>query len=498
MVESPSSIIPLYAHQELGVRRIDELNGCAGIFAEMATGKTRLVLAWLARRKVARVVVEAPLTAASVWKQENINCGEPFKLLQLTGGSVKDRAKILKTLNTDRPTMLIFNYDVPWREPLRTQLLRWLDADPFSAAVLDEGDFIKNRSSKRSRFAYLLGQRVKYKLLLTGTPITGGLEDLFAMYRFIDPSVFGVRWADFAWRYLKFGGYLGHEIVDYRNVEEFKTKVDATSFQCAKSDVLDLPDRIDIPIVIQLTGKARKAYDAMRKTAIAEIKNGEQSGTSIARIAATIMIRLQQITGGWANTDTGIIDFVEQEKLAACKELIEQCQRERHRVLVFCRFLHDLDLLQEAIPSAYQLRGGQTALDREQILTQYEQDPKGVLLSQITVGGRGLNLQHSTHIEIFYSPTFSLPDFMQAKDRIHRPGQTENCVYYHLLCEKTVDEKVYATLAKKKNVAKMLLDLDYVNDLLSFEADLPQPTLLEEFGVETKKESKELSIWTTT
>ena len=54
----------------------------------------------------------------------------------------------------------------------------------------------------------------------------------------------------------------------------------------------------------------------------------------------------------------------------------------------------------------------------------------------------------------------SMSNFEQAKARIHRAGQKENCHYIYLVCRGTVDRKVLYALRQKMNLAKMLVD-DY-------------------------------------
>jgi SNF2 family DNA or RNA helicase len=61
---------------------------------------------------------------------------------------------------------------------------------------------------------------------------------------------------------------------------------------------------------------------------------------------------------------------------------------------------------------------------------------------------------------VFYSLDYSMSNFEQAKARIHRVGQKENCSYIYLIAKGTVDEKVLKTLRNKSDLAKTLVD-DY-------------------------------------
>ena len=50
----------------------------------------------------------------------------------------------------------------------------------------------------------------------------------------------------------------------------------------------------------------------------------------------------------------------------------------------------------------------------------------------------------------------------QAKARIHRVSQTENCLHIYLIAKHTVDTKILRALRDKADLAKMLVD-DYRN-----------------------------------
>ena len=53
---------------------------------------------------------------------------------------------------------------------------------------------------------------------------------------------------------------------------------------------------------------------------------------------------------------------------------------------------------------------------------------------------------------------YSMSNFEQARARIHRVGQKENCTYLYLTAKGTVDEKVLKALRDKADLARMLVD----------------------------------------
>ena len=68
---------------------------------------------------------------------------------------------------------------------------------------------------------------------------------------------------------------------------------------------------------------------------------------------------------------------------------------------------------------------------------------------------------------VFYSLDYSMSNFVQAKARIHRVSQRENCHYIYLVAKDTVDSKVINALQNKVDLARALVD-DYRNGINPF------------------------------
>ena len=85
---------------------------------------------------------------------------------------------------------------------------------------------------------------------------------------------------------------------------------------------------------------------------------------------------------------------------------------------------------------------------------------------QIATAGMGITLTAASTM-VFYSEDYSMSNFEQAKARIHRVGQKENCTYIYLAAKGTVDEKVLAALRSKADLARTLVD-DYRRGLNPF------------------------------
>ena len=76
--------------------------------------------------------------------------------------------------------------------------------------VVDETSKIKNFAAKRTKIVMKIGQKTKYKMVLTGTPITQGAHDIFSQWLFLDKgSTFGSSQERFLERYFRREGWKG-------------------------------------------------------------------------------------------------------------------------------------------------------------------------------------------------------------------------------------------------------------------------------------------------
>lgn len=462
----------LYPYQERAVKFLQFRKGCAGLFQEMGTGKTRVALTYCQREQLDRVLIVAPISVASVWEQEIRKLGMDVIAVNLTSGSVVQRRQMIDFWKEQqhydaKPVYIIVNYESFWRMPLRQAIQLWRP----EMIILDEAHRIKGRTTKQAKFAHALVAVTTHRLALTGTPVTNGLQDLFSVYKFIDPSVFGTRYADFESRYIIKGGFQGYSITGYRDTEVVAEKVRETAFQISKAEALELPDKTDVILPVKLDPKTRSKYMEVKKNAVAQIEGVDENGKPVkgvvlARIVLSTVLRLQQITNGFVGTDLGNIIVISDEKLRACKELVEDALADNHQVVVFCRFLKDIERLSTVLPRSDTIFGAIPQPERAARVEAFQRGDIRVLICQIQVASLGIDLT-AADIGIFYSTGFSLTDWLQSRDRIHRHGQTKKVTYYTLEAENTVDQKVRQALMDKINIASKVVSLDYARKLLS-------------------------------
>ena len=148
---------------------------------------------------------------------------------------------------------------------------------------------------------------------------------------------------------------------------------------------------------------------------------------------------------------------------------MDEVLQEGKKLVVIARFVPEINAINKMLEKrgiGYAcIMGG--VKDRDAQVTAFQTDPDTqVFVGQIATAGMGITLTAASTM-VFYSEDYSMSNFEQAKARIHRVGQKENCTYIYLAAKGTVDEKVLAALRSKADLARTLVD-DYRRGLNPF------------------------------
>lgn len=457
MVAAAPAQPALLRYQRDAIVKLTNRGGSGGLFMAMGTGKTRTALELAQDLGAQRVLVVAPLSVMGVWVKETARWWPEATVASLRQTTSEGRARAATRAREFDPVLVVTNYEGYWREPLRSAITKGLEPD---MVIYDEAHRLKGRATRQSRFAHALVDKTRWRLALTGTPMANGPEDLFSLYKAIDPGIYGTRWVDFEHAYIMRGGYGGHQIVGYRNRAVLEAKLDDSSFRITKEAALDLPPQLDVEVPITLD--SRRVYDELRRKAIVEIEGlrGEE-GTALSRCVLTNILRLQQVTSGFVKLTDGREAQLSTEKQDSLADLLSDVVMATGRVVVFCRFRHDVGraaLAAHAVTGqSMVIHGGVPQHQREAILDRFQATERAVLVLQVQVGSLGIDLS-CAQVAVFYSLDYSLVNYLQARDRLHRLGQTGKVTYYHLVAESTIDETIYQTLERKQDLTHGILD----------------------------------------
>lgn len=419
----------------------------AGIFMEMGTGKTKVAVDLMSNRKHRKILVLCPKRVIGVWGREiPKHAREIPRSVLLNKGTSKRKVKLLQGIDSPDPVVVVANYDAVWREPLASELLKF----GFDMVVCDEMHRIKSPNGKASKFVAKIGQKAEYRLGLTGTPMPHSPADIYAQYRFLEPTVFGTNYTKFLSRYAVMGGYEGRQIVAFKNKQELYEKVYEIAFRVRSKDVLDLPEPIFETVEFDLNPSSKKIYKTLLKEAVAEYGDKQVVTDNIL----TQFLRLQQITSGFLPGGDGV-DIINNDKIKVFKDLLEDIDKDEP-ITVFYRFKQDAVQMRQVVEEmgreCYEISGSVDDLE-----VWKGRINGSVILVQIQSGGEGEDFTKSRYT-IYYSLTFSLKDYEQSKFRTLRPGQTRQPIYYHLVATETLDEHIMKSLQQKRDVVSDILE----------------------------------------
>lgn len=442
----------------------------AALYTDMGTGKTKVMIDLIVNRGFNTVLVVCPKKVCDVWEYEvcvhsnlSKNC-----VYNVSSMSTVDKATFVKEVlykrNKAEPAIIICNYDSVWIEPFSKVLLH--KKVGIEAVICDESHRIKSPSSKCSRYLAKIGKQANFRYLMTGTPLAENPMDVYAQYRFLDPSIFGTNYADFKAQYenvdIQRTMKVGYTVLDsktpYLNLDTLQEKMFSCAFKV--DSTVKLPDTTSLTYEFMLNKKACKQYDDLLKEGVLEFDEGFVEVTNVlARIT-----REQQLTSGFAVvedydfTGTKTIVDVDDSRKVALEELLEGIPQDES-VVVFAKFTHDLRVIREVAKKTG--RGYSEVSGREYSIGEWKEGKTRVLGVQYRAGSEGINLTKARYC-IYYSLNHSLMLYEQSLKRTHRPGQTRPVTYYHMVAKagkiKTIDEKIMQALKNKKDIVKCIME----------------------------------------
>ena len=467
MISLPIRAAP-YEHQRRAAAfALDRLSrgGGAALLMEMGTGKTLTSIGIVGQlwkeRRIARLLIVAPLSILGVWRDEFDRFAGYDYCLSVLEGTAARKADTIRHMAGKSLQVLVINYESAWR--MEKELAEWRP----DMIVCDEGHKIKTHNIAASKAMHRLAAKAKYRLLLTGTVITNKPIDVFSQYKFCDPAIYGNSFYQFRNRYFDMVGFGGYTPVMKRSMEgEFTERLHSIAFRATKAECLDLPEFTDIVQRIDLEPQAMRIYRQLVRDSYAELAEGSVTVTNVL----SQLLRLSQLTGGYVgNDDAGSVTQVSTAKLDALADLVDGAVADGRKIVVIARFvpeIHAIGKMLEKKKIRYAQISGEIR-DRDEQIAAFQNDPDvPVFIGQIATAGLGITLTAAS-LMVFYSLDYSMSNYEQTRARIHRVGQKNECTYIHLVARGTVDEKVLKALHDKANLAKSLVD-DYRAGMNSF------------------------------
>jgi SNF2 family DNA or RNA helicase len=425
----------LYPYQATGVRWIkalanEELGGILG--DEMGLGKTVQVIAAIAEQSDARPnLVVAPATLLENWRREIAKFAPSFKVAVHRGSQRSGFPSVLRGFD-----IVITSYDTAVRD------LALLKMIPWHFVIADEAQAVKNSETLRAHSISEIPKRAG--LAVTGTPIENRLEDLWSIFDFSCPGVLGT-------------------LTEFR--DRFENTIDgALALQRTVSPLLlrrrvgevadDLPERIDIPVAIEMTGSEAEEYERVRREVLDEYG---PTGTLVA------LTKLREFcTHPFVLRPADDDPTAHSSKYVRLIEILDEIFAARDKAILFTSFQRMIELAFSDISNRFEIPcfwiDGRTPVeDRQDTIDRFSETVgPALLLLNPRAAGTGLNIVAANHV-IHYNLEWNPAIEDQASARAYRRGQQRPVTVHRLYYASTVEEVIDRRLALKRELASIAI-----------------------------------------
>jgi SNF2 family DNA or RNA helicase len=439
-----------HEYQLRSVKHLLERGGAA-LFLDPGMGKTSSVLAALKVIKTQGVGEGSTLVLAPLRVAQNVWPGEVAKWADFNDLSIitlhgPDKDRLLRT----PADIYVLNYEgLDW-----FLTAHGIERTGATRLIVDESTRLKNSQSKRFKALRKHLNAFTKRWILTGTPSANGLEDLWAQIFLLDGGA-------------ALGRYITHFRMQYfippmpggfkweprpGAAEEIYEKIKPLCLRLAAEDYLELPELVNVNVMVDLPPAARRTYEDIYNHFITDLA----SGVVTAANAAVAGNKCLQICNGALYSPAPDYTILHDAKLDALMDLLEELNGAP--ALIFYQYDHDLARIQQRLQGRGAWLGGATTAARLQALVNgFNAGAVPELLAHPASAGHGLNLQGTSNHVIWFGLPWSLELYDQALKRVWRQGNPNTHVFiHHILANDTMDMKVLRVLHGKDKSQRAL------------------------------------------
>lgn len=414
------------------------------------------------------LIICAINTLKANWKKEiKLHSNETFRVLgekiskngNISYSSVKERAEeLLKPIDE---FFIITNIETLRSDDVIEALK--INKNDIQMIVCDEVHKAANKGSIQGN--NFLKLQAKYKIAATGTLLTNAPVNAYVPLKWIDVDKSTLT--NFKREYCIFGGFGGHEIVGYKNIDILKEEIDNCSLRRTKEDVLkNLPKKTIIKEYVTMSDEHRKFYNNVKKGVKEECNKIVLNQNNIL----ALVTRLRQATAcPQILTTNNIIS----SKLERIVDLVEELILSKEKVVIFSTYKESVYELAKMLNMYNPIIC--TGDDKDQYIADsieiFQKNPeKKILIATHQKLGTGVTLTAASYM-IFIDTPFTAAAFNQACDRIYRIGTEKPVFIYNIICEDSIDERVADIIERKEAISNYIIDDKVDNNSLDILKD---------------------------
>lgn len=381
-----------------------------------------------------RILVVAPASLLRTWKRE-IEFWSIDPSVTIAHGSEPDAAA--------RWTLTTYDMLVPTRmhkgQVRKRAAAAWFHFK-WPLAILDESVLIKSRSANRFKALSKMRAYLGKTWLLSGSPTTRHVDDLWGQLHVLWPRAFNSYWR-FSNRYgVVDDGVWAKTVTGSRSDRDVKADNADLMIVVNQEDVLELPEYLFATVDCGMTGPQQRAYNDMLNDFVAVLDGKELSAA--AKIAQ--LMRLQQIVSG-----LGDLDSDESGKHDAFMETFDKYELP---AIVWTHWKANAKQLTERLRKArykvVHVHGDLGQQERDDLIQGFKAGKHEILVLSLAVGKFGHTLINAKTVH-YIDKTWNADDYFQSLRRVRRIGLGHRPVIVTYRAPGTVDDVVELNLEGK-------------------------------------------------
>jgi SNF2 family DNA or RNA helicase/predicted GNAT family N-acyltransferase len=316
-------------------------------------------------------------------------------------------------------------------------------ANAETMIIVDESDLCKTHDAIRSERIHEVCKKSSYKLIMTATPVTDNVHNLYMQYTLLSPYIFDCKnWRQFEDMFVMRSG-VDNEIIGYKNLDYMVSLVEPYTMQIRKEECMTLPDKTFTTLTCPLTDNQSYYYHDTKERLLHLIDRGDYTAETIF----LHLTRLQQIACGYLHDKGERMEYLGTNKFS----LLDRLLNDTEQYIFFCKYLFEVDLLSDYLGDCAVFTG-ENPKGRDAELQRFTTGKTRFFVSTVSAGGRALNGLQVAHNLIYFSNSFKWGEKVHSLGRVDRKGQTRPMNIINLLTESGIDFKIMRNLKRKSDL----------------------------------------------
>ena len=362
-------------------------------------------------------------------------------------GTTEDKIYDIEHIPKDN-YVLITNIETLRNAKVIEALKKQIDKQKINAVAIDESHKCCNPSAKQTKG--LLALQPDSRIALTGTPMMNKPLDLWVPLSWLGKETHSFY--QFKNYYAIMGGYNGHEVVDYKHLDDLQSDLDSIMLRRLKNEVLDLPEKLFSVEYIEMESDQHKLYSEVYNTIVKNIDKVMLSNNPL-----TEMLRLRQVTSNPNILTSMKVSCAKWERL---DDMLEERIQDGKKCLVVSNWTQVTDdlLKRYAKYNPATITGKVKDEDKKIQEDKLNTDPNcKILIGTIGSMGTGLTLTGASTV-FFVDEPWNWTSYDQCADRVHRIGMKDNVEIISLITKDTIDERIHELITDKKELSDYIVD----------------------------------------